>query len=453
MLHVHITRLDGTKSEIEVEAPVERVEQEIDAVCRKYRQELQIPGFRKGKAPLRLIRARFRTAIESEVLNDLVPRLYEEAQEQERLIPLSQAEIKDVDYKPGKHLRFVASVDLPPEIVVTHYEDLKATKPLRRAHEEDVDAWLERLRERHAEIQTVHREAGPGDVLLVDMQRLDSSGVPIVGEKVEDRLIQLSGENEPQDEVDRQMIGIRENEERRITLSYPRDQGTPLEDVYLVKVKQIQEKKLPALDDEFAKDVGDYGTLQELREVLRERLQRQMDHLSQQEMRTDLLNQLMDQNPFDAPEIMIQNYLDAAVERARREAKGNIDEQAIRERERGGVIRQIKSYLILEAIAKSEGIQVADEEIEEKLRGIAEQNGVPFEELLSSAKENGTWNQMRSDMLQDKIWAILEERNQIEEVEMDGHHAPLVVPASVVEDMEKETADMKKEVEEEIQLI
>ena len=96
MLHVHITRLDGTKSEIDVEAPVERVEREIDAVCRKYRQELQIPGFRKGKAPLSLIRARFRTAIQGEVVNDLVPRLYEEAQEQEHLMPLSRAEIKDI---------------------------------------------------------------------------------------------------------------------------------------------------------------------------------------------------------------------------------------------------------------------------------------------------------------------------------------------------------------------
>lgn len=434
MLHVHIVRLDGTKSEVEIEAPAERVEQEIDAACRKYRQKLQIPGFRKGKAPLRLIRARFRNTIESEVLNDLVPRLYEEAQEQEHLMPLSQAEIKNVDYEPGQSLRFVAAVDLPPEITVSQYEGLRAAKPLRRVREKDVDAWLKSLQERHAEIQMVHREAGPGDLILMDMQRIDSSGIPIVGEKMEDRFIQLSGKDDPQDEVDRQMMGIQENEQRRITLYRSGGQGVRQEEVYLVRAKQIQEKKIPPLDDEFARDVGDYENLEELRKAIHGHIQRQMDRLSQQEMRTDLLNQLIGQSLVDVPEIMIQNYFDAAVERARRETKGEVDEQAIREKERGEAIRQIKSYLILEAIAKSEGIQVTDEEIEEKLRGIAAQNGGTFEELLSTAKKDGTWNRMRSDILQDKVWAFLEERNQIEEVEIAGDHARLLVPSSVALD-------------------
>ena len=441
MLKVRIDRLDGVQSKIHVEAPAERVEEEIDAAARKYRKELQIPGFRKGKVPVGLIKSRFREALKNEVLSELVPELYQEAIDQEGFSPLTQAQIEDVDYQTGEPFHFAASVELRPDIKVIGYDDLRVTRPIYRASEEQVEAWIAHLRDRHAQIEMVHRAAREGDVIQVDLQRIDSGGIPIIGDRMEDQLIEI-GTGRPFGEAfDRQIAGAEEGEERRVELIGSDEQ--PI--LFSVKVKEIHEKTLPELDDEFAKDVG-HDTLQDLRDKIRTYIRAQMEEASEHEMRSEIISSLIARNPFDAPETMVENYLRSVIEEVKKRSSGEVDEEAIRQAERGNAIRHIKTHLILQGIGKAEHIEGSDEEVEDQIRKSAEASNTPFEELRDATKENGRWERIRSDLLEKKVMDFLVERADIQEVPMDQKHPGIVIPASLAD-------ELKAEREEEIALV
>jgi trigger factor len=425
--------LDGVRSRIHVEASVERVEEEINSVARKYRRELQIPGFRKGKAPIGLIKARFREALQSELLSEWVPQLYQEALDQEGVVPLAQAEIEDIEYETDEPLRFSALVELKPNIEVTGYDDLRATRPLHKVRDEQVDQWVAHQRERHAQIEMVQRAAREGDVILVDLQRIDRGGIPIVGERMENQQIELGAGHNLGEAFDQQIAGAGEGEERRVELAAPEQEPV----FFSVKVKEIHEKTLPELDDDFAKDVG-FDTLPELREKVGTRIQARMDEASEEEMHSELINQLIAQNAFDAPQTMVENYLQSIIEEVKRRSSGEFNEKALREQERGSAIRHIKTHLILQGIASAEQISVPDEEIEDPIRKAAEGSKDSFEALRDAIKSDGRWERMHSDLLEKKAMDFLVDRADIKEVVVDRKDSGLLVPASVADDLKAE---------------
>ena len=433
MLKVRIDGMDGVRSRIQVEAPVERVEEEINAVARSYRKKLQIPGFRKGKAPLGLIKARFREALQNELFSEWVPKLYQEAIDQEGFVPVAQAEIEDLECQPGDPFHFTALVELKPNIEVTGYDDLQATRPVYKVREEQVDQWLARQQDRHAQIELVHRAAREGDVILVDLQRTDPGGIPIVGERMADQQIELGSGHSFGEAFDQQIVGAGEGEERRVELTGP-DQKPVF---FSVKVKEIHEKTLPELDDDFAKDLG-FDTLPELREKVGAGIQARMDEASEEEMHSELVNQLIANNRFDAPQTMVENYLKSIVEEVKRRSWEDFNEKALREQERGSAIRHIKTHLILQGIARAEHISVPDEEIEDPIRKAAERSKTDFEALRDAMKEDGRWERMHSDLLEKKAMDFIVDHADIKEVVVDLEKSDLVVPASVADDLKAE---------------
>lgn len=433
MLKVRMDGLDGVRSRMHVEACVERVEEEINTVARKYRRELQIPGFRKGKAPIGMIKARFREALQSELLSEWVPQLYQEALDQEGFVPLAQAEIEDMEYRTGEPLRFTALVELKPNIEVTEYDDLRATRSLHKVRDEQVDQWMAHQRERHAQIEMVHRAAREGDVVLVDLQRIDSGGIPIVGERMEDQQIELGAGHNLGEAFDQQIAGAEEGDQRRVELAAPEQDPV----FFSVKVKEIHEKTLPELDDDFAKDVG-FDTLPKLRENVGTHIQVRMDEASEGEMHSELVNQLIAKNAFDAPQTMVENYLKSIIEEVKRRSSGEFNEEAVREQERGSAIRHIKTHLILQGIANAEQISVPDEEIEDPIRKAAEGSKTSFEALRDAMKEDGRWERMHSDLLEKKAMDFIADRADIKEVVVDEKDSGLLVPTSVADDLKAE---------------
>jgi trigger factor len=439
MLTVRMDELDGVQSRIHVEASAERVEEEINAVARRYRKELQVPGFRKGKAPLRLIKSRFREALQGELLSEWVPKLYQEALDQEGFVPLAQAEIEDMEYETGESLRFAALVELKPDIEVAGYDGLEATRTLYKVRDEQVDQWVAHQRERHAQIEMVHRPAREGDVILVDLQRIDRGGIPIVGERMENQQIELGASHNLGEAFDQQIAGAGEGEERRVELAAPEQEPV----FFSVKVKEIHEKTLSELDDDFAKDVG-FDTLRELREKVGTHIKARMDEASEEEMHSELVNQLIAQNAFDAPQTMVDNYLKSIIEEVKRRSPGELNEKALREQERGSAIRHIKTHLILQGIASAEHIEVPDEEIEDPIRKAAEGSKTSFEALRDAMKSDGRWERMHSDLLEKKAMDFIVDRADIKEVVKDQKQSGLVVPASVADDLgaEKEAEEI-----------
>jgi len=405
-LKVSIKDPEEGKKELQVEVPPERVEAEVEAAYRRYQRSIQLPGFRKGKVPIEIIkRSHYGRAIREEVLEDLLPKLYEEARKASQIKPISRARIEQVQYEEGEPLKFTASVEVEPEIKITGYKGLQVVKTVHQVTDEEVENTIQQLRERNAVEKSVDRPAKEGDFLLVDLHPLDPNGLPIVGRQIENRILKITEELAPQ------LSGIKKGQQQKVRFTYPSDFRDPTlagkEEHYLVKVKEVRERELPALDDEFAKDLGDYSSLDELRTGVRNDLEERADHIAMQRVHSEIIEQLMRKNPFTVPERMIENYFDMFIEELRRESDREIDEEAIRRENRGDVVRRIKSYLILESVAEQEGIEVSDEDLDKEISRIAEARKIDPEQMKGRMIANGRLDDLRSDLRRRKTLDFL----------------------------------------------
>ncbi|MSS71082.1 MAG: trigger factor [Candidatus Latescibacteria bacterium] len=422
-IKVNVTEGEGGKRTLEVEVPTATVEARLQAAYVNYSKTLNLPGFRKGKIPLSIVKSRFGKVIEGEVLNDLIPEFYDQAWRTSGIEPISQPVIDDVDYVSGEPLRFKASLEVKPNIEVRNYTGLRATRPLYPVRDSDAERQIRTLRERSAEDHSVERPVQLGDLVVVDLQELDASGVPILGRRYENRTLLVGGERTFSHDFDNQMLGVSKGEERRVRFTYNRD--LPDSDLagkemfFSVAVKDIRERILPALDDEFAKDHG-AENLKALEDRIREGLKAQADYVARRRLETSLLSALIQENPIDPPEAMVENALNAIVEDHKKEHEGHdhpIDEDQIREQSRDLAAYQARTHLLLEAVAQKEGVTASDEEVDERIRRMAEANQQTFETVKRLLQRNRQIESIRENLVTEKTLQFLIDRAQIDEVE------------------------------------
>jgi len=397
--------------ELEVEVSAERIETELMRACRNYQKRLEVPGFRKGKVPLRIIRARYGDSIRGEMISDLLPTLLEEATREAGLVPAASPRISKLEHEPSRELTFTATLDIWPEIEVEHYEKLEVTKMVHEVTEEEIEEQLKELQNRHATERSVARPLEQGDVLIADLQQLDDSGLPIIGEKFEERYFIIGEEDAPSPGFEEALIGIRGGEERAVRFAYREDlrnqELAGRQEYFRVKAREVRERSLPALDDEFAKDLGEqFQSLEQLRQHVAEQLRQRWEQISRQGLRTALIEELIKKNPFDLPGSMVDSYLESL---HREEEQDHEHEHT--EEERRAAVRRLKSYLLIEGVRKQAGIEVSDEEFEEYLARRAEEMGVKLEDLKRSPR----LGDLRRELEENEIFDLLIERAKIKE--------------------------------------
>lgn len=405
-MKVSVTDLEEGKKQLQVEVSPEMLQKEMEPFYKKYQRSVQLPGFRKGKVPLEILKkSYYGRLIREEALGEILPKLYQKATKMGRVKPISPADIEQMEYEEGKPLRFAASVEVEPEIEVKDYKGLEVVKHVRQITDEDIEARIQKLREESGVERVVERPAKEGDLVLVDLQKLDKSGVPVVGSKIENQLVKLTPESLPE------LFDATKGEERKVVLTYPEDHpdanlaGT--QERYLAKVKEVRERELPALDDEFAKDVSDCNTMEELREKIRSELVEETEQQAMKEVRRNIIEQLLRKYSFDVPERMVENSLSGLIERMKRVSPGEVDEELIRERARGEAIRQIRSRLILDAIAEAENIQVSDKDVEEKIAEIAQSKKTDPVKLKESIASEDRLEDLREELLRERTLEFL----------------------------------------------
>ena len=441
----HIRKLQQVKTnvvekgkwerELEVEVPAERIDGEVDKAYKKYQKNIQVPGFRKGKVPLKIIKSRYGASIRGDVINDLLPRLVEEATRDSGLTPAAPPTIQKLDHNPGESLTFTASLDIWPEVRVENVEGLKVTKMVHEVTDDEVEQQLQELQNQHA---TESPGSGPlekDNVLIADLQKLDTTGVPLVGEKYEERYFVIGSESAPSPEFEEALIGMGVGEQRRVKFSYredfPNEELAGKEEFFEVTARQIRTRTLPALDDEFARDLGEqFESLEGLRQHLRKQLKQRWETMLRQQLRSSLTEELIKANAFELPGSMVDNYLRTLQrERAERAGQardhhhhdhdhdhgshGDDDEEAdaISAEERASAIRQLKSYLLVEALRESAGVAVEDAEFEEFLAARAEDSGMEVGELRRSK-----WaDDLHKELEESKVFDYLIERVEVEE--------------------------------------
>jgi trigger factor len=387
--------ISETQKNLVIEIPRDVVDAEIDRITRDYSRQAKLPGFRQGKVPAKIVRQRFRDQILHEVAHELIPRAVDEALRSRGVEPVDTPDIRDVLVEEGQPLKFTASFETVPPIDPGDYASINVRRPPAGVAPDEVDEMLQRMRERAARYEPVEgRGVEQGDTVQLDLDRKALGPAPAESEghgepraeRHENINVDIGGPANPPG-FDEQLIGMRAGAEKTFTLTYPDDYavkelaGTAVE--YGVRVTGIKHRHVPALDDEFAKDLGDFDTLDALRGRVQEDLQHQKDHEADHAVRGDLLAQLASRVTAEVPAALIEREIDRRLEEFVRRLieqqidpmRANINWEEFRERQRGPATDAVKSALVLDEIARRERITVSDADIEQEIARYAERSG------------------------------------------------------------------------------
>jgi len=384
---------------------------EIDRVARDYSRRAKIPGFRPGKAPARVIKQRFKDQILHDVAHDLIPRAVDDALRERGVEAVDTPDVRDVTLEEGQPLTFTASFDTVPPFDPGELSTITLSRPKVDIAEEAVDGALQRLRERSARFEPVEgRGLEHGDTAVVDLERRDASGKPDRHENVS---IELGAKANPPG-FDEQLLGLEPGAVKPFTIHYPGDY--PIGELansdvsYTVTVKAIKRRVLPELDDEFAKDMGEFETLDALRARVREDLEHEARHAADREVRGELMKQLAARVPFEIPASLVEREIDRRVEDfARRLIEQNIDPRQagvdwneFRESQRGPAREAVAGALVLDEVARRERLEATPDEIDREVERYAERSGRTAASVRARVEKEGGLSRIAAGLRREK---------------------------------------------------
>ena len=396
--------------DIEVHSSV--VQEQLDTAFRRYRKDIRMPGFRQGKVPMDVLKARFGDEIRAEVVERLIPEYLKRAGADAEIRPIATPVIEDLHFHEGEALHFRAIVEIKPTIELKEYKGFQVTKRATVVTDEDIQRVLDTLRERHSNVVRVDGEAKSDQFVVADIQHLDSTGVPIIGKKEEKQFFRL-GTGRLGTAFDEQMIGIKTGDERTISTVYPEDH--PDENLagqnasFTITAHEVLERILPEADDAFAVDVGAENLV-----TLRDTIRKDLEQEPEREVRSQVLKQLNEAYDFEVPDSMLTSYLDHVIEDAKRNTRQPVNEEEIRQSYQSVAVEQIKQTLIIDAIAQKEQITVSPEETDDRVRTMADRTHIAFDQLKRIFRDNGRLDRIEFDIREDKVVEFLIQQADIQ---------------------------------------
>ena len=414
------------RRELDLEIPAEEVSKKMDSVAHEFARIARVPGFRPGKAPVSLIRRRFADDIKGEVLQALVPERVEKAVSEQKLTPVSQPQVEKLDFAEGQPLKFRAVFEVLPDFELANYKDLALEMPVMDITDDDLVKTLEEMRERAAAFAPVEgRPAENGDFVQLKLMGTPAGG----GDPVQaDSVLCHIGAEETMEPFNENLRGANAGEHKNFDVQYPADYpdaklaGKTYH--YSVEVLGIKTKKLPELNDEFAKDVSDVATLDELRTKVREGLGAARDQKHKDLLREKVLAAIVKLHDFPVPESLVEHQMDVRLERVVRSlaAQGvdpravNVDWVTLRRRQQERATDDVKAELIIDRVASAESIDVTEEELDHELEHAAGHSGESAQALRARLTKQGTLDRMKAKLRSDKTLDWLAQNSRIQTV-------------------------------------
>ena len=427
-MQITVEETDKHVVRLTVEVPPEEFERDLDRAYRKVAGQVKIPGFRKGKVPKKIIDARVgREHVLEEFIKDSLPAYYVRALHEQELAPIADPEIDLDRLEDGQPLRFTATVEVRPRLTLAaeQYKGLQVEAPSTEPRELEIDEYVDHLRERFAELEVVSRPAQKGDYVLADVR------ASVHGQEVPEAsrigFLTEVGSEEILPELDRELEGKRKGDILKFNATLPERFGEKggTEVTFQVLVKEVKSKKLPAADDEFARTASEFDTLEELREDVRSKLRALKEAESHATVRDLLLNKVIDEVEAELPERMVDEETDRRVESAneRAEQAGTTleavlesqgwDELRFRSDARAHAVRGLKADLVLEAVARQEGIQVTAEDLDREIRALAEATGRDPKEVRRILERSRQVTSLAGDIIRSKALDLLVESAEV----------------------------------------
>ena len=420
-----VEEISTIKKKILIEIPEDEVKKEIDSFYVDLGKKTRIKGFRPGKAPRNILERHFKDYAKAEVTQKIVEDSFPKALTETNLQPVASPVIEPGEIEPGKDFQFSATVEIKPDIQLEGYTGLTIEGKKEEIKEEEVEERLKNLQDLHANLKTLAepRPIQSGDFAVIDYEaKMDGKSLQ-EGKGADFTLEVGSGRFIPA--LEEKLVGLRLEEEKELDVAFPEDYGykkwAGKTVSFQVKIKEIKEKVLPVLDDEFAKDLGDYSTLDELKAKLREEIQKEKASALDRQLKDQLIEQLLKTNLFDVPDSLVDEQTKALVSdmKLRLASQGmdiknlGVTEEKLQEDYKEAAQKQVHTYLILEKIAQQEGITVTDEEADNRLKEISERSRQKFDAVKRYYEKNGLIPEVKAGILNDKTLSFLLEKAHV----------------------------------------
>jgi len=402
------------RRELDLEIPADEITKATEKTAKEYARIARVPGFRPGKAPISLIKRRFAEEIKGEILQKLVPEKVEQAVAEQKLTPVSQPQVEKLEFNEGQPVKFTATFEVLPEFSLGEYKNLEIEMPEMNLSDEDVTRTLGEMQQRAATFAPVEGRPVENDdyvqVKLVGTPEPEGEGEPLQAESV----LCHVGAEETMAPFNENLMGANVGDHKNFDVAYPADYpDTKLAGKtfhYAVDVLGIKTKKLPELNDEFAKDVSDATSLDELKTKIKEGLEHEREHRQKDLQREKVIAELVKLHDFPVPESLVEQQMDVRLERVVRSlAQQGVDPRAVnvdwvtlRKRQEERAKDDVKAELVIDRIATEEKIESTDEELQHELEHMATHRGESAEALSARLTKQGTLDRMKAKLRSDK---------------------------------------------------
>jgi trigger factor len=429
-MKTELVDVNETRKNLMIEIPSDVVDAEISRVASRYGKQARLPGFRPGKVPPKVVRQRFKNEIMHDVAHHLVEHAVEEALSERGVEPVDTPNIKDIKLEEGQALTFKAEFDVLPSFDPGEFSSIEVRRPPVSISDDAVDQALEQLRDRAARFEPVEEGVtGQGHTVVVDIDRQGFDKAGKAGEKSRHERVPVeigSAANPPG--FDAELTGLASGSAKTFRLRFPDDYsvenlaGTDVD--YSVKVHDIRRRVVPTLDDEFAKDLGEFETLDALKGRVRQDLEAEAKEAAERQARADVLKKLAQRVPFPVPSSLIEREIDRRLEEFARRLmdqrvdprKANIDWVGFRDAQREPAGEAVGSALVLDEVARREDIGVSETEIDAELERYSSRSGMTLPAVRAQLEQEGSLERLVAGLRREKALGRVMQQVQVQEL-------------------------------------
>ena len=419
-LKINIKNINEYTREIKLDIPWETLEPDFEACMKKFSKKVKLPGFRPGKIPRDRLLQQFQPNIEAQFMDDNIYKYYLTALQDKKIVPVNQAAISDVNFKMGDEFSFTAKFEVEPDFSLPRFKKnmFQVQRNKFIPDEQDINDAIDQLRRSHARIETVEDGAKEKDFILCDLQKLDDSGVAIIGKKFEKQMLKV-GDGSFTDDQKEKLVGLKPEDLARVEL--PDNEDKTIKSPYELKVIKVERENLPEIDSDFVKLVNpDLGSVDDLREDVLKKINENFEERSKQAYERDLSDALIEKAGLSVPPSMVDNYLNNILEDVKKQNSGEpLDEEKVLETYRPSAERNLRWYLIRKKIIDQEEIKFERKDIDAEIENLVTRSPNSEKEIRRFYKKPSNRQRIEDDMIEKKILEYLDQFAKVKEVEVN----------------------------------
>ena len=419
-MKILVKNINDYTKEVKLDVPWETLEPDFNKAVKAFSKKVKLPGFRPGKIPKERLMQQFQPNIEAQFMDDNIYKYYLTALQDKKIVPVNQADISDVDFKMGENFSFTAKFEVEPDFQLPKFKNnmFKVQKNKFIPDDQDIEDAINQLRRSHARIETIEDGAIEKDFILGDLQKLDETGVAIIGKKFEKQMLKV-GDGSFTDDQKTKLIGLKPGDKSKLDL--PDNEDKSSKNPYELSVIKVEREVLPEVNDDFVRLVNpDLGSVNELNEDVLAKINENFEERSRQSFERDISDALIDKIGLKTPPSMVNNYLNNILEDVKKQNNGEkVDDEKVLEAYKPSAERNLKWYLIRKKIIEQEKISFSRADIDGEVENLISRSPSTDKEIRRFYKKPSNRQRLEDDLTEKKILEYLSQFAKIKEVEVN----------------------------------